>query len=198
MRKISALLLAAGQSKRMGCDNKPLLRLGPKPAIRWSLDTLLAADLEEEVVVVLGPTGAPIAEEIADLPVTLAWNTAPAIDMAASVRIGLSSASPKARALLVCPADYPLVTPTTIRRLLEEWQRQPDKIIIPTYRGRKGHPVLFPRPIMAELHQLHTLREVVHRNPQRLCLLAVDDEAVLLDMDTPEEYRLLQARMVRG
>jgi molybdenum cofactor cytidylyltransferase len=197
MRKISALLLAAGQSKRMGCNNKPLLRLGPKPAIRWSLDTLLAAGLEE-VVVVLGPTGAPIAEEIADLPVILAWNTAPASDMAASVRIGLATASPEARALLVCPADYPLVTSTTIRRLLEEWERQPDKIIIPTYRGRKGHPVIFPRPIMAELHQLQTLRDVVRRDRQRLCLLAVDDEAVLLDMDTPEEYRLLQAIMVRG
>jgi molybdenum cofactor cytidylyltransferase len=178
----------------MGCNNKPLLRLGPKPVIRWSLDTLLAAGLEE-VVVVLGPTGVPIAEEIADLPVTLAWNAAPDSDMAASIQVGLAKVSRQTETLLIFPADYPLVAPATIARLLTASEQQPEKIIIPTHLGRKGHPVLFPRPILAELANLPTLRDLVRHDPRRLSLLAVEDEAILLDMDTPEEYWRLQLRI---
>jgi molybdenum cofactor cytidylyltransferase len=195
MPKISALLLATGQSKRMGCSNKFLLPLGCKPAIRWCIDNLRAAGLTE-LVVVLGSSGAPIAELIADLPVTLAWNNAQESEMADSLRIGLEKITPETTAVLIFPADYPLVSPATISRLLESHWKYPDKIIIPALHGRKGQPVIFPRPFLAELAHLPTLRDGLHQDPQRLKLVAVDDEAILLDMDTPEEYRHLQTVMM--
>lgn len=193
MGKVSAIVLAAGRSQRMGCS-KPLLPLGGKPAIRWCLETLREAGLSG-LVVVLSPTGAEIAAALADLPVVLAWNPEPESDMAGSVRTGIAQAGPEATALLICPADYPLIAPLTIRSLLKEQENHPEQIIIPTYQGQKGHPVLFPRPVLAELDQLPTLRDLVRRDPQRCRLLAVDDEAVLLDMDTPADYRQLQARL---
>ncbi len=181
----------------MGCSNKSLLPLGHKPAIRWCLDTLLAAGLDD-VVVVLSSTGTIIAEQIADLPVTLAWNIAPNSDMASSVLVGLAKANRAAEALLIFPADYPLVSPATIIMLLQNQAAHPDKIIIPAYQGRKGHPVIFPRPILAELGFHSTLRNVVRWDPQRLELVAVEDEAILLDMDTPEDYRRLQTVISRS
>ena len=179
----------------MGCC-KPLLLLGDKPAIRWCLDSLAGAGLDE-VVVVLGTNGEEIAENIAALPVTLAWNRAADSDMAGSVKIGLEQASRESSAFLIFPVDYPLVAPATIRRLLAEQDRYRDDIIIPTHQGRKGHPVLFPRPILEELARFSTLREIIRHHPQRQRMLAVADEAVLLEMDTPAEYRQLQTWMAQ-
>lgn len=195
MPKITAIVLAAGRSRRMG-RSKPLLQLAGKSAIRWCLEALGEAGLSE-IVVVLGSDGAAIAATIADLPHTLAWNRAEGSDMAGSLRIGLNQANPEAESLLIYPADYPLIAMVTIRGLLAAQKKHPEQIIIPTYLGQKGHPVLFPRPILAELAELPTLRDLVRRDPGRLRLLEVDDEAILLDMDTPEDYQLLQDRLAR-
>ena len=176
----------------MGCRNKSLLPLGPKSAIRWCIDTLLSAGMED-VVVVLGPAGTAIAEQIDDLPVTLAWNFAAESDMTASILIGLATVDRQAKSLLIYPADYPLVSAATITDLLENREKHPEKIIIPTYRGQKGHPVIFPRRILSELGYQPTLGHLVRWDPHRLKLVAVNDEAILQDMDTPEDYRRLQA-----
>jgi molybdenum cofactor cytidylyltransferase len=195
MAKIAAIVLAAGRSQRMG-RSKPLLPLAGKPAIRWCLGYLAAAGLRE-IVLVLGAAGTEIAATVADHQPTLAWNLEPDSDMAGSLRIGLAQVSPEVEALLICPADYPLVAPATVHCLLAEQRQHPDRIIIPTHQGRKGHPVLFPHSILAELAELPTLRDLVRRDPRRLRLLEVDDEAILLDMDTPSDYQLLQDRLAR-
>jgi len=173
-----------------------MLPLGPKPVISWCIDTLLAAGLED-IVVVLGPTGGEIAKVIHDSPVTIACNITPDSDMAGSIKTGMQMVLRNVPAILIHPVDYPLVSPATVSRLLQSQSQHPDKIIIPTYKGRKGHPVLFPRQVLAELAGLPTLRHVVRRDPQRIALLAVDDNAILFDMDTPEEYRQMQTRMMQ-
>jgi CTP:molybdopterin cytidylyltransferase MocA len=66
--------------------------------------------------------------------------------------------------------------------------QKPDAIIIPAYRGRKGHPTLFPRSVLEDLGKVATLRDVIGRHHAKIFLLEVEDEGVVLDMDTPEDY----------
>jgi CTP:molybdopterin cytidylyltransferase MocA len=187
MPRIAALLLAAGRSERMGrC--KQLLPLAGKPLVRHSLETLIAAGVEE-IIVVLGPKGRKIAQVIQDLPVTMVENNAPASDMADSVRAGLSAVADETQAVLVCLGDHPLVQSATVQAITARHEAYPDKIIIPVCNGRKGHPTLFPRSAIAEIHTVLTLRDIVNRDGERLMLLPVADSGVIVDIDTPEDYR---------
>ncbi len=166
---------------------KPLLPLGSRPVIEHCLENLAGGGIEETVVV-LGPSGAPIAEMLNEAVITV-WNDEPISEMAGSVRLGVRHVAPKATGVLVALADHPLVEAGTIRRLLRVHTRQPQRILIPTFGGKRGHPVLFPREILTEIFTLPTLREVVRRAPERTRQIAVDDAGVVLDMDTPADYR---------
>ncbi|BCR06766.1 glycosyl transferase [Desulfuromonas versatilis] len=186
---VSAILLAAGRSQRMGrC--KPLLPLGERSVIERCLESLHGSGLEE-IVVVLGHAAEQITQALAGQPVTvtLVRNPDPDSDMAGSVRCGLGALDPAAQGVLVCLTDHPLVRPATVSRLLAFHRAHPGFISIPTCAGKKGHPTLFPRQILEELAQAPTLRHLVRRDPQRVRTLEVDDAGVVLDMDTPEDYR---------
>jgi CTP:molybdopterin cytidylyltransferase MocA len=70
----------------------------------------------------------------------------------------------------------------------------PGAIVIPAYRGRKGHPTLLPRFVLEDLVKVATLRDVIGQHSAKITLLDVDDEGVILDMDTPEDYRKILER----
>ncbi len=167
---------------------KSLLPLGDQPVIRRCLDSLQAAGVAE-ILVVLGHGAAELEKVLHGQPVTLLRNPDPASDMAGSVRVGLQHLSAETTGVLVCLVDHPLVSGTTLRTLLEAHRAKPELITIPTYQGSKGHPTLFPRPLAAELFQVPTLRDVVSQNQSRQRLVEVPDSGVVLDMDTPEDYR---------
>lgn len=173
----------------MGCC-KQLLPLGDKPVIRRCLEALLVAGLEE-IVVVLGPSGQEIAKVIEGLPVTIVWNNEPNSDMTGSVRVGMQAVGQTASAVIVCLVDHPLVLPETIRTLIQSHEQEADKIIIPTCRGRKGHPTLFPRAALKELPTVSTLRDIVRKDSARVKLVDVTDSGTVMDMDTPEDYQVI-------
>ncbi len=187
MSHIAATLLAAGQSKRMGCS-KQLLSLSGKPLIRHCLDTLLEAGLQD-IIVVLGPTGQEVEPVIFDLPVSLVWNSVQKSDMADSVRIALGALAEDVDGVLVCLGDHPLVKAATIKKIITYFETHPDKIIIPVFNGKKGHPPLFPRSVIEEIYTLPTLRDIVHRDTERIALLDINDSGVTVDVDTPEDFQ---------
>jgi molybdenum cofactor cytidylyltransferase len=176
--------------------SKQLLSLAEKPVIRWCIDGLLAGGVED-IIVVLGPTGREIAEEIKEYSLTITWNKNPESDMAGSVREGMKALPERSSAIMVLPVDHPAVKPETIRIIAASHKKFPDRIIIPVHNGRRGHPVVFPRSIMAELDSLATLRDIVHKDDERLKQVEVDDEGVLFNMNTPEDYRKIEARFSR-
>ncbi len=193
---VSAILLAAGASRRMGRP-KQLLPVQGRPAVRYCAETILEAGAPD-VVVVTGANGEGTGSALAGLPVRIARNPDPNSDMAGSVRTGLNELLPTCRFVLVCLADHPLVTTATIRSILAQSAQDPVKIIIPRYRGRRGHPTLFPRSIIKEVFSGTNLRDVVNGHAAHVRLIDVDDEGVVLDMDTEEDYervrRLLEKR----
>jgi CTP:molybdopterin cytidylyltransferase MocA len=185
--RVSAVLLAAGSSKRMGRP-KQLLPLGDRPAIRYCCENILAAGVAE-ITVVIGPQGKEIAEALHGLPVNFATNQDPESEMADSIRIGLHALRDHYTGVLICLSDHALTSPETIRALIERYREDPRKIIFPVYNGKKGHPTLLPKSAAEEIFSVKTLRDIIKKDPGRTRRIDVADEGVILDMDTEEDYQ---------
>jgi CTP:molybdopterin cytidylyltransferase MocA len=167
---------------------KALLPIGNQPALLRCLATL-RQDSVRESIVVLGPETKATAALLDHMPVKIIFNTLPRSDMATSVRLGFQAMHPKSEGALVCLVDHPLVQAETVKLLVATAAEAPGRIIIPTYQDRRGHPTLFPRALLAKIQQGTNLREIIGRHPHKVMLLPVADEGVVLEMDTPEEYR---------
>jgi molybdenum cofactor cytidylyltransferase len=190
--KVSAIVLAAGLSRRMGAK-KQLLPVQGRPAVIRCLESLRDSQVAD-VVLVVNPGGADIVEAAKDFPARIAVNEIPGSDMAASVKAGLAFIDDDATGVLICLSDHPLVRATTLGSMISAHSRKPDSIIIPRYRGRKGHPTLFPRSVLEDLGKVATLRDVADHRYAKISFLEVDDEGVILDMDTPEDYCRIRDR----
>ena len=113
-----------------------------------------------------------------------------------SIRLGIGALDPGAEGILVWHVDRPHVRPETVRRLLERFE-EGAPIVVPGFRGRRGHPAIFARAVFEELIQApegEGARAVVRADPSRVSLVPVDDPAVVEDIDTPEAYRQLLER----
>jgi CTP:molybdopterin cytidylyltransferase MocA len=166
---------------------KQLLPVGDRTAVARCLETIVAAGLED-IIVVVGAGSEEVVELVRPFPVTVVRNRSPDSDMAQSVRTGLAAVADSATGVCVALADHPLVRPETYRTLLQCHAREPGGIHIPVHGERRGHPTLFPRPVLEEIAILPTLRDVLALHFGRVRTTAVPDPGVVLDMDTPEEY----------
>jgi len=172
---------------------KQLLPIGNKPAVRQCAETLISSGIAD-VVVVLAPSGQEIEGAINDLPLNIDFNEDPESEMADSVRSGLRVLDPSSTGILICLCDHPLVSPETVKTLIRFHGEFPDKIIIPAYNGKKGHPTLFPAAAIAEMAEGIALKDVIRKDPKRVRQVDVADEGVVLDMDTMEDYRMISRR----
>ena len=190
--KVSAILLAAGRSQRMGAP-KPLLPVRGRPAVVRCLEGLQGSQVAD-IVIVINPEGGGIVEAVMGFPVRVAVNEMPGSDMAGSVKAGLHLVNRDATAVLVCLCDHPLVRPETIEAMVSLHARLPGTIVIPAWHGRRGHPTLFPRVVLEDLGTFATLRDVIGHHNAKITLLDVDDEGVVLDMNTRGDYRRILDR----
>lgn len=193
-RNVAAILLAAGKSRRMG-SCKQLLSLGGKTVIARCLDALVAGGVSE-IVVVVADAANQVGAAVQDYPARIVVNPEEEGDMASSVRSGREALPTAVSGVIVALCDYPLVAAATICSLLTAHAESPDCIIIPCHQEERGHPLLFPRVILDELNDLLILRDLVRRDPSRIRYLTVEDPGVLEDMDTPEDYRRICAKVL--
>jgi len=189
---ISAIVLAAGSSKRMGKANKLLLPWKDKPLLRHVIDQILAVSVME-VIVVTGHQHAAITACLKGLPVQCAHNPQYHLGMTSSIQMGVRHAQPKSIGYLICLADMPLLTTDDYRYFLDHLQveeRQP-RIGLPRYRGQTGHPVYFSRFFrQAILQHFHPegCKLIVRSHPQHTRQVEMPSESVLIDIDTTEDY----------
>lgn len=188
---ISAILLAAGESKRMG-QQKALLPWHGVPLIQYQIQSLLDAGAEE-VVIVLGyhaETLRPLVEEfpLATPVLNLRYRTG----RSSSVRAGLRRIEPQATDILVLGVDQPR-SPETIRQVIGLHRRLDSLVTYPAYHGKGGHPIIFARALMPELLRIREsrqgMREVVERHRSQVARFDSGDPEVLLDLNRPEEYQ---------
>jgi len=171
---------------------KQLLPLGNKTVIRHCLDNLVEAGIKD-IVVVLSQRESEILNSMKDTPVQTVFNENPESEMAESVRIGLHSLAVSSTGVLVHLSDHPLVSAATLKSIVQYHLETPGKIIVPLYKVKRGHPSLFPKLVIDEVFVGLTLRDIINRDSGRIRFLDVNDEGVILDIDTREDYeRILQ------
>lgn len=185
--RIAAILPAAGRSERMG-SCKLLLPLPDRPVIIRCIETIRYAGIDDIVVVLAPPYGTAIHEKIAHLSLIVAWNCIQGSDMAASLRKGIEQLPDGITGVLVFLPDTPLVAPETCRMLCNRHIEDPSSVFIPTHAGRRGHPLLLPRPVMEELGNYPTLRDLLQLRQELVTLCPTDDAGIIHDIDTPAEY----------
>jgi molybdenum cofactor cytidylyltransferase len=173
--------------------SKQLLLLGNKPVLRHCVDTLSATGVQD-LVVVTGTGQAACNEALWGAKVRTVVNEKPDSQMADSVRTGLRAVDETCSGVLVCLADHPLVSFDTYQAIIDAHQQSPEKIIIPAFEGRRGHPSLFPFSVISDIFFLPTLRDVVREDNERVLVIDVLDEGVVLDMDTRDDYRVVLER----
>ncbi|HVR87832.1 MAG TPA: nucleotidyltransferase family protein [Planctomycetota bacterium] len=188
---ITPILLAAGASRRMGRP-KALLEFGEKTCLEGGL---LAVGGLGTPIVVLGPDRAEIEARIPLGGVRVAVNPVPESGQTASLKAGLALLPPEEEGFLVLPVDFPLVFRSDVERLVAAFEREGPSgrpMVVPSHRMKRGHPLVCRQALAAEflaLPETATAREVLGADPRRMVYVLFDEEYVLLDMDTPEDYR---------
>ncbi len=187
---VRGILLAAGASTRMG-EMKQLLPFGSASVVEHIVETLLAAPVEE-LVVVVGHEEESVSGRLAGKHVRIAVNADYREGMTSSVKCGLRAVSEEPGAFLLALVDQPLMTTEVVRTVIDAFWAAGKGVCIPSYRGRRGHPVVFDSKYRDEILSLRGdvgLKEVWRAHPEDIHHVEVDTDVVLRDMNYPDEYR---------
>ena len=195
LKKISAIILAAGYSSRMG-TLKPILKLGKQTILNRAIS--LFQDLGiEDVIVVVGHGASQTIPIVHDCGARAIMNRQFEQGMFSSVQAGVNALRPESEAFFVLPVDIPLVRSQTIRYLLKAYREGNSKIVVPAFQGRRGHPPLISAGYRNEILSYcgdDGLRGFFRKHNRHSELVEVGDEMILFDLDTPADYEALLAR----
>jgi CTP:molybdopterin cytidylyltransferase MocA len=190
---VSAILLAAGAGRRFG-GGKLLAKLNDMPLVERVLVALEASPVDETVVVV-GADAKRTREACEPYGVRIVENPDWAQGQSTSVKVGLRSLGPQARAAVVLLADQPLVGPGAMGRLVEAFERGA-KVAVATYGGQPRNPVLFSREVWplleAELSGDEGARPFLRRHQELVTRVPCDEVGDPADVDTAEDLRRLE------
>lgn len=195
---LAGVILAAGDSTRMGSPKALLLTPQGAPFVVAIADTFAAAGIENTVVVT-GRDHDRIAAALASVrrPPRVARNPDPSRGQLSSLLTAMDAAVARdTDALVVTLVDVPLLTAETVQRVVAEWRRTRAPIVRPAIGDRHGHPVVFDRRVFDELRRAPLelgAKVVVRAHEAAIVNVAVDDEGCLVDIDTPRDYAALRA-----
>lgn len=200
-RRVAAVVLAAGASRRMGGTAKLTADVGGVPLIRRTIENVLSSDAHP-VVVVVGADCEATAVALAGLPVCGTFNRLHETGMASSLRAGLRATPDDVDGVLVCLGDMPEVGGATLNRLIAAFDPAAGvDVCAPVFDGRRGNPVLWGRRFFAGLAGLSGdvgARELLAGCAGALRMVAVDDPGVLRDVDAPADLADLRQRLAAG
>ena len=189
---VVAVLLAAGQSRRMGAF-KPLLPFGNTTVIESCINNLHAGGISD-IVVVLSHRAAEVEASLGNFPdLQFTLNPDPDSEMSASIACGVRNLPSTAKAIVIALTDQPAIPPEVIQTLIREWIAGA-KLVVPQFQGRGGHPVLIDlafRDDLLALDRQSGLRGLFDANRDVVQRPVVNSPYIARDMDTWDDYRAL-------
>jgi molybdenum cofactor cytidylyltransferase len=198
--KIAAIILAAGQSRRMGSSNKLLMEIEGKPLVRRTVDAVKAARVSQ-VVVVTGHQAADVKGALAGIDVTLVHNPRYAEGLSTSLKAGLDALAPDVSGAVIGLGDMPAVMAGHVNQLIAAFDPENDRAIgVPVHHGKRGNPVLWARRFFEDMHGISGdvgARHLIGANESLVYEIEFGDTAVLTDLDTPEQWADYLARSSR-
>lgn len=190
---ISAIILAAGYSSRMG-ELKALLPIGNQTLLARVVGLFRTAGISD-LLVVTGYQTQRITAELLDLGVPTVYNPLFPEGMFSSVQTGVAGLNPKTEAFFLLPVDIPLLQVQTLHEMIKAFKATGPRVIVhPCFQGRRGHPPLIGQCYTEALLQWtgeDGLRGFFRQCAVEQVQIEVDDEYILYDLDTPEKYRHL-------
>lgn len=189
---ICAIILAAGESKRMGAP-KQLLPFGKSTIIETVVKQISQSKVDH-IIVVLGHAWEQIAAKLASLPVEITINPHYQKGMLSSVQWGLKTIENQKqyKAVLIALADQPAIPTSVINRLIQAFHRRGKGIALPVYQGERGHPVLIDLKYRQEIMELQNtigLRGLMQAHPDDVLEVSVNTDSILRDIDDLQTYQ---------
>ena len=186
----AAIVLAAGRSRRMGGRNKLLMTIDGVPMVRHVVNALDSAGITV-IRVVTGHQAPAVRAALEGCPVSFVDNSDHEAGLSTSLKVGLDALPTSCGAAFVCLGDMPAVTGPALRSLARAWQGSESKaIVVPTWNGRRGNPVLWDISLFQAMRRVAGdagARHLIGEYADYVIEVAMDDGAVLVDIDTPED-----------
>ena len=186
---ISAILLAAGQSKRMNGENKLTKEIQGAPLIKHSVKNILASSIDE-LIVVLGHQKETIEKLIdKNKKIKFVFNKDFENGIASSIKTGLNNLSEKTEAFFICLGDMPMVNPNIYNQLIKSINKR--EIIVPTYKGQQGNPVLFAKSMKEKIINISGdvgAKKILELNKDKILNLEINDQCVTKDFNTQDNF----------
>ena len=189
---IVAVILSAGESTRMGSP-KALLPVDGETFIE-RIVSALARTRVGKIIVVLGHDAQTLKRPIESLPVTILVNPDYQIGQLSSLQVAVRylNGDKNCEGMLVHLVDHPYIDSALVDLMIERFHASKKLIVVPRYRGKRGHPVLFARRLFAELLDApmdQGAKAVVNAHGADTLEIDTEEEGIAIDIDTPEEYR---------
>jgi molybdenum cofactor cytidylyltransferase len=188
---IAALILAAGQSRRMG-QPKMLLPWGESTVIEQVIQTFLKVEINH-VVVVTGGAHEQVEKALRDYPIRNIYNPDFAAgEMLSSIQHGLRALPREAKAVLIGLGDQPQIQERTVQQLCHTYLESNARLVVPSFHLRRGHPWLVASPLWADLLEMRapqSPRAFLNRHAGEIQYVNVGNPSILADLDTPEDYQ---------
>jgi molybdenum cofactor cytidylyltransferase len=195
--RVGAVVLAAGRSTRMGPRHKLLLEIDGIAVVAHAVLHVLASKASP-VVVVVGHGEVAVRAVLEGIPVELVSNPDYGDGLSSSIRVGVAALGDGVDGVLICLADMPRIHPADCDALIDDFASSDGACIVaPVHTGRRGHPVLWPRPLFQALMELEGdegARRLFVNHADRLRKVTTANPGVLIDLDTPEDLAKISAR----
>ena len=186
---ISAILLAAGESKRMGGENKLLKKINGIPLIIHTVKNILSTSISE-LIIVIGYQEKMMRDTInKDSKIKFVYNKDFKAGMSSSIKMGLKYISKKNNFFFICLGDMPMVDQNIYNEIIKH--KNSNKIIVPTYNGRQGNPVLFSIVMKNKLMSINGdlgAKKILETNKEKNFNLEINNDAVVQDFDLKEKF----------
>jgi molybdenum cofactor cytidylyltransferase len=196
--RVGAIILAGGSSARMG-RAKQLLPLGDSTVLEQTIANVRGAEVNE-IVLVLGASAETIRRQ---LPLSLLEGLNIVVNrdyregMSSSLRAGISALDQRSEAALIILGDQPFIRSQTMDQVIRAYRREQAQIVIPSFHGTRGNPVLLDRSVFPEVMALEGdigSRAIFGNHLEGIAKVDVEDEGILLDIDDPDDYDRLRGK----